>query len=99
MLFSEEKYDVLIVGTGVAGLCCALNLPESAKVLMLSKDAADRSDSFLAQGGICVLKSPSVFLKQIRCFKSVNFICTTIARLRSVSPDKSFIFSGPIWYP
>ena len=59
MLFSEEKYDVLIVGTGVAGLCCALNLPESAKVLMLSKDAADRSDSFLAQGGICVLKSPA----------------------------------------
>ncbi|HIY77855.1 MAG TPA: L-aspartate oxidase [Candidatus Borkfalkia excrementavium] len=61
MLFSEEKYDVLIVGTGVAGLCCALNLPESAKVLMLSKDAADRSDSFLAQGGICVLKSPDDF--------------------------------------
>ncbi len=58
-----EKYDVLIAGTGVAGLNCALHLPAGAHVLMLTKSAADRSDSFLAQGGICVLKSPSDFGK------------------------------------
>ena len=48
----QERYDVLIAGTGVAGLCCALHLPPQARVLMITKDAADRSDSFLAQGGI-----------------------------------------------
>ena len=52
----EQNCDVLIAGTGVAGLCCALNLPRDAKVLMLSKAAADESDSFLAQGGICMLR-------------------------------------------
>lgn len=50
-----NTYDVLIAGTGVAGLCCALNLPRGYKVLMLSKAAEDESDSFLAQGGICML--------------------------------------------
>lgn len=54
----REKYGVLIAGTGVAGLNCALHLPETVEVLMLSKAAADKSDSFLAQGGICVLRSP-----------------------------------------
>ena len=55
---SVQKYDVLIAGTGVAGLCCALNLPRDMRVLMLTKAAADESDSFLAQGGICVLHDP-----------------------------------------
>lgn len=59
----REKYDVLIAGTGVAGLNCALHLPAGAHVLMLTKSAADRSDSFLAQGGICVLKEPSDYNK------------------------------------
>ena len=54
----SERYDVLIAGMGVAGLFCALHLPESARVLVLSKDGAEKSDSFLAQGGICVLKIP-----------------------------------------
>ena len=47
--------DILIVGSGVAGLFCALHLPRQYRVLLLSKDALDRSDSYLAQGGICVL--------------------------------------------
>ncbi len=58
-----KKYGALIAGTGVAGLNCALHLPADMQILMLSKDAADRSDSFLAQGGICVLKSPDDFKK------------------------------------
>ena len=48
----KENYDVIIVGTGAAGLYCALNLPSRMKVLMLTKQQADQSDSFLAQGGI-----------------------------------------------
>lgn len=48
--------DVLIVGCGVAGLFAALNLPEDRRVLIITKEAAEESDSFLAQGGICVLR-------------------------------------------
>lgn len=49
--------DIVIVGAGVSGLYCALNLPENKQILILSKGSLDESDSFLAQGGICVLKS------------------------------------------
>lgn len=50
------KTDILIVGSGVAGLYCALNLPEDRRVTVVTKNKARRSDSFLAQGGICVLR-------------------------------------------
>ena len=52
----NEYYDAIIVGTGAAGLYCALNLPSRMKVLMITKQQADQSDSFLAQGGICMLR-------------------------------------------
>ena len=55
----DNKVDVVIVGTGAAGLFCALNFPESVRITMISKDRFDRNDSNLAQGGICVLKDDS----------------------------------------
>ena len=48
--------DVIIVGSGVAGLYCALNLPEQYHIQIITKQEADQSDSFLAQGGICVMR-------------------------------------------
>ena len=53
------KTDVVIVGCGAAGLYNALNLPKEKNIVILTKDSASRSDSFLAQGGICVLKDDS----------------------------------------
>ena len=52
----ERKVDVVIVGTGVSGLFHALNLPEDKRVLLLTKADLESSDSFLAQGGICVMR-------------------------------------------
>lgn len=52
----EKKADVVIVGTGVAGLFSALNLPDDKEIIMITKSDAESSDSFLAQGGICVLR-------------------------------------------
>ena len=46
--------DVVIVGCGVAGLYCALNLPSTLSVVMRAKTTVDECDSMLAQGGICV---------------------------------------------
>ncbi len=48
--------DILIVGCGVAGLYCALNLPYDKNIIIVTKTEAPKSDSFLAQGGICVLR-------------------------------------------
>ncbi len=53
------KTDVLIVGCGVSGLYCALKLPRDKKITIVTKDVAEHSDSFLAQGGICVLPEES----------------------------------------
>ena len=52
-----EYADVVIVGTGVAGLYSALNLPRDRKIILITKADRESSDSFLAQGGICVLRS------------------------------------------
>ena len=54
----KRRYDVVIVGCGVAGCFTALHLPKDQKILMITKSALEESDSFLAQGGICVLKTP-----------------------------------------
>ena len=51
--------DILIVGTGVSGLIAAINLCESKKVTLVTKAKLKESDSFLAQGGICVLQDKS----------------------------------------
>ena len=55
------KTDYLIVGSGCSGLYCALNLPKEKKITVITKSDAESSDSFLAQGGICVLKDESDF--------------------------------------
>lgn len=53
----KEYADVVIAGTGVAGLYSALNLPRDKKIIMITKSDVESSDSFLAQGGICVLRN------------------------------------------
>lgn len=53
------KTDYLIIGSGCAGLYCALHLPQSKKVTIITKKDAESSDSYLAQGGMCVLRDPS----------------------------------------
>ena len=49
---NKEICDVIIVGSGVAGLYSAINLDKSKKILILSKESMDENNSYLAQGGI-----------------------------------------------
>lgn len=51
------KTDILIVGSGCAGLYCALNLPKDLQITLITKSDAESNDSFLAQGGICMLRN------------------------------------------
>ena len=46
------NYDVLIVGTGIAGLYTALNLRDDIRILMITKNSFKDCNSYLAQGGI-----------------------------------------------
>lgn len=56
MLDLKEKYDIIVVGAGVAGLNAARFLPRDKEVLLICKESPRHSDSYLAQGGICVLR-------------------------------------------
>lgn len=51
------KTDIIIVGSGVAGLFAALCLPRDKEILIITKEDLKECDSYLAQGGVCVLKS------------------------------------------
>lgn len=53
----KNQYDVIIVGSGVAGLHAAFNLPKDLDVLVLSKDYAWECNTFYAQGGVAVPKN------------------------------------------
>lgn len=51
------KTEILIVGSGCSGLYCALQLPRDKKITIITKADVPSSDSYLAQGGICMLKN------------------------------------------
>ena len=51
------KTDILIVGSGCSGLYAALQLPRDKEITIITKSDCESSDSFLAQGGICMLKN------------------------------------------
>ena len=57
----EILTDVLIVGTGVAGLYAALNLREDLNIVMVSKNKVNECNSSLAQGGIAVARGEEDF--------------------------------------
>lgn len=51
------EQDVLIVGSGVSGLYCALNLDENLNVLVVSKSTIENNNTYLAQGGISTARN------------------------------------------
>ena len=51
----QNSYDVIVVGSGAAGLYTALNLDPKLRVLVLSKRELLLSNSALAQGGIAAV--------------------------------------------
>jgi succinate dehydrogenase flavoprotein subunit len=50
--FMDQRYDVIIVGSGLAGLRAAIELGQDTRVAVITKVFATRSHSGAAQGGI-----------------------------------------------
>ncbi|MCW5588656.1 MAG: L-aspartate oxidase [Legionellales bacterium] len=57
-------YDVLIIGSGVAGLSLALRLPASFNIALVCKDECTEGSSFYAQGGIAAVFGDDDSLEQ-----------------------------------
>jgi L-aspartate oxidase len=51
-LTGTVRKDVLILGAGMAGLTCALALPEELDILLVSKVPIPTGSTYLAQGGL-----------------------------------------------
>jgi L-aspartate oxidase len=49
-----EYHDIVIIGSGIAGVYTALEIPDTYSIAMLTKESMDISNSVLAQGGIAV---------------------------------------------
>jgi len=54
----QFKFDVVVVGSGAAGLSLALNLPTSSSVAILAKNSFEQYASYFAQGGISAVLEP-----------------------------------------
>jgi L-aspartate oxidase len=50
------RYDVIIIGAGVAGLFAAMHIPKDKKVLIINKRETFKCNSFYAQGGVALAK-------------------------------------------
>ena len=51
-MVTDNCFDVLIIGSGAAGLTLALHLPEQVRVAVLAKSALNEGSTLYAQGGI-----------------------------------------------
>ena len=52
---TQHNCDVLIIGSGAAGLSLALHLAKDADVVVLSKALVNAGSTFYAQGGIAAV--------------------------------------------
>ncbi|WP_188151754.1 L-aspartate oxidase [Teredinibacter waterburyi] len=51
----KQQFDVLIIGSGAAGLTLALSLPTTTRVAVLSKSEISEGSTWYAQGGIAAV--------------------------------------------
>ena len=54
-----HQHDVLIIGSGAAGLSLALRLADHASVAVISKNALKEGSTYYAQGGISAVLKPT----------------------------------------
>lgn len=60
----QFKFDIVIIGSGAAGLSAALHLPASLKIAILAKTPGEQHSSYWAQGGISAVLEPDDSIEQ-----------------------------------
>src|SRR5262249_19164468 len=55
---SGERWDYLVVGSGIAGLTFALGVADHGRVAIVTKNLSGESNSAYAQGGVATVWSP-----------------------------------------
>ena len=58
-LLPQKEYDVVIIGSGIAGLYSALHIDPALKVALVTKVDLTAGSSYYAQGGIAAVISPT----------------------------------------
>ena len=87
-----STYDVLVIGSGAAGLGLALNLADEMSVAILSKDSLTAGSSPHAQGGIAAVMNTKEDSLELHVYDTLNaggglcdpmVVKTTVAQARS----------------
>jgi L-aspartate oxidase len=60
----QLKFDVVIIGSGAAGLTAALHLPRNLSIAILAKTSNQEQSSYWAQGGISAVLEPDDSIEQ-----------------------------------
>ena len=86
----SERFDAVVVGSGVAGLYAALNLDPKKKVAVLTKSELKDSNSWQAQGGIAAV------LTEEDCFRMhIEDTLTAGAGLCKEEAVRALVEEGP----
>ena len=65
-MVAANSFDVLIIGSGAAGLSLALRLPSHVRIAILAKSSLNEGCTLYAQGGIsAVTQAPDTFESHI----------------------------------
>jgi L-aspartate oxidase len=84
--------DVLIIGTGVAGLSCALAAAPSRRVVLVTKDTFEENNTAYAQGGVAAAlapdDSPELHAKDTKVAGAGLSDDDTVMRLVHDGPDR-----------
>src|SRR5512145_1635890 len=86
----QQVTDVLVIGSGVAGLRAAIEASKSAEVMLLTKDVLENSNTWHAQGGIAAVLQPTDSLEM-----HVADTLTAGAGLCDEKSVKTVITEGP----